>query len=288
MNKLGKERPPFPVKLFVGILYGDRRAFDEIRDSLVSSLGEIDLESEEIPFKWTNYYEEELGSDLKRVFVSFVPLISPEQIVDIKRFTNRLEGEQRKINLDPGYIEGGKLVLATTKDQAHRIYIGKGIYAEVTLRFKDGRYIPFDYTYPDYRSEEYHEFFLKIRKKYFEDLRSSFPPTSKLTTLWALKGVLGELQKTKGVLVIKRKRDIIEIMELVQKARKNVDVLILAVLGDREEAEALSHVDLIDYVFSFKGKVQEIASLLKPDFLFVSGEFGFEALEFYEGRVLRL
>jgi len=173
---LGVEYAPSPVKLFIGVLYKERENLESIRDTLIAEFGIIDYESEEIEFKWTNYYEDELGFPLKRVFLSFSPLVSPDQIVEIKRITNRIEGEKRKVNLDPGYIEGGKLVLATTKDQAHRIYLGKGIYAEVTLRFRDGHFIPFDYTYPDYRSEEYHAIFSKIRSKYLEEVRGRLSP----------------------------------------------------------------------------------------------------------------
>lgn len=285
---MGEERPPSPVKLFIGVLYRDRKALEELREVLVNEFGEIDFESEEIPFRWTNYYEDELGSNLKRVFLSFTPLISPEYIIEIKRITNKIEGKNRKINLDPGYLEGGKLILATTKDQAHRIYLGKGIYAEVTLRFKEGEYVPFDYTYPDYRSEEYHKVFYEIRKKYLEDLKKPFPPTSKLTTKWVLKSLLQGNPKAKGVLALRRKRDIIELIEILERARRIVEVIALAIEGDKKIAEALSHVDLVDYVFSFKGELDEIVSFLKPDVLFLTEEFSLSEIGFYEGRVLRL
>ncbi|MCS7233263.1 MAG: DUF4416 family protein [Synergistetes bacterium] len=285
---MGEEYPPSPVKLFIGILYKDRKFFEEIKETLISEFGEMDFESEEIQFRWTNYYEDEIGPNLKRVFVSFTPLISPEHIVEIKQLTNRIEGKNRRINLDPGYLEGGKLVLATTKDQAHRVYLNKGIYAEVTLRFKEGKFIPFDYTYPDYRSEEYHNIFYKIRRKYFEDLKKPFLLTSRFTTKWALKSLIDGNPKTKGILVIRKRRDIIEMIELIQKARGMVDILALAVGGDREMALALSHIDYVDYVFSFRGKVDEVAHFLKPDVLFLADEITLDELGFYEGRVLRL
>jgi uncharacterized protein DUF4416 len=79
-------------------------------------------------------------------------------------------GRQRRINLDPGYIDLAKLVLATTKDQQHRLYLGQGIYAEVTLRFTGGRFVPWDWTYPDYRTAEYLAFFDAVRQRYRQQL----------------------------------------------------------------------------------------------------------------------
>lgn len=285
---MGREFPPLPVKLFIGVLYRDREDFEGVKEALVSEFGVIDYESKEIDFKWTNYYEEELGSDLKRVFISFFPLISPDQIADIKRITNRIEGDKRRINLDPGYIEGGKVVLATTKDQAHRIYLSKGIYAEVTLRFRDGRFIPFDYTYPDYRSEEYHVIFSEIRKIYFEDVKERFPPTDKLTTKWVLKNLMDGIDKRKALLFLSKNIDIIELIGVLHKAKKMCDVLTVGVKGKREEAEALSHVDIIDYVFTFKGDLDENACFLKPDILFLAGDMDLREIQGYEGRVVRL
>lgn len=282
------EYAPSPVKLFIGVLYKERENLESIRDTLIAEFGIIDYESEEIEFKWTNYYEDELGFPLKRVFLSFSPLVSPDQIVEIKRITNRIEGEKRKVNLDPGYIEGGKLVLATTKDQAHRIYLGKGIYAEVTLRFRDGHFIPFDYTYPDYRSEEYHAIFSKIRSKYLEEVRGRFPPTAKLTTRWALKSIFESFSGLRALVVFKEKRDIIDIVRSLVKVKEGCGVLALAVKGARGEAEALSHIDVVDYVFPFKGALGEVVAFLKPDLLFLSEDIDLKEIGFYEGRVVRL
>lgn len=132
------------------------------------------MESDIWPFDLTDYYEAEMGPGIKRRFLSFERLIQPDALAQIKHETNRIEDEiaqqclalelPRPVNLDPGYIDLGKLVLATTKDRSHRIYIGQRIYAEVTLHFTQGRWEPWPWTYPDYRQAEYHEFFMRVRQ----------------------------------------------------------------------------------------------------------------------------
>lgn len=113
---------------------------------------------------------------MQRKFLSFESLISPQRLAEIKSLTNELEvrfqrqESERGINIDPGYVEAGKLVLATIKNQQHRIYLGKGIYGEVTLRFRKGRFEPWEWTYPDYRSAPYLKFFNRVREIYLEQL----------------------------------------------------------------------------------------------------------------------
>jgi hypothetical protein len=112
-----------------------------------------------------------MGNPIYRCFLSFKKLILPEELVKIKLFTNRIELKyaeegKRKINLDPGYMELGKFILATTKDQQHRIYIGGGIYEEITLFYSKKIWQHWEWTYPDYRSEEYKSILGKIREIY--------------------------------------------------------------------------------------------------------------------------
>jgi len=100
-----------------------------------------------IPWELTDYYSRELGENLGRKFLGFERLIDPERLAGIKSFTNRLEGKfseggARRINLDPGYLDSAKLVLPTTKNRDHRIYIGQGIFAEVTLHFRSKGFLP--------------------------------------------------------------------------------------------------------------------------------------------------
>ena len=162
------------VVMFCGVIGCDADLMEESVSKLCSEYGAIDITSELIPFDGSNYYEEEMGKDLFRRFYSFSDLIRPDLIADVKLATQNIEEEysfeyagkmRRRVNLDPGYIAPSRLVLATTKDFSHRIYLQKGIYAEVTLNFtRQGcRYL--DWTYPDFRKDSYTEFFIDVRKK---------------------------------------------------------------------------------------------------------------------------
>ncbi len=148
--------------------------FKEIKSRLEDEFGKIDYVSRELYFeKYTLYYNEEMGSGIKGVLISFENLIHPSLLADIKNKTNDIEQEfsvegKRRFNLDAGYIHHMQFVLATTKMWPHRIYIGKGIYAEVTLMFINGRWKDYDFTYPNYKEPEYKEELSKIRDFYLE------------------------------------------------------------------------------------------------------------------------
>lgn len=141
------------------------------RDRLKRRFGCLDFESGPIDFSYTDYYQEEMGSGLKRRFISFRKLMAMEDLYRIKLSANRLEARfmvsgKRRVNIDPGYLDQARLVLATTKDYAHRIFLRKGIFAEITLSFRENSFSPNDWTYPDYRSKEYIDIFNQIRKLY--------------------------------------------------------------------------------------------------------------------------
>jgi hypothetical protein len=170
---------PSPVKLIMGLIIANAAPVDAARQHLEASYGKIDLETARSPFVATRYYEREMGPQLSRMFWSFEPLIAPDALTRIKRQTNQLErtfawwdGQRgrRRVNLDPGYVDLAKLVLATTKDRQHRLYLGQGIYGEVTLRFTRGRFVPWEWTYPDYRTPEYLAFFDAVRCRYRQQL----------------------------------------------------------------------------------------------------------------------
>ena len=178
---MGTPTPPPPVKLTIGLLSADLALFTRATITLQESYGSIDVESTIFPWNTTNYYRKEMGENLLRKFIAFEQLISPEVLVPIKLETNTLENTisgatststSRRINLDPGYLETTKLVLASTKNQAHRIYLAQGIYAEVTLLYHHGEFHPFLYTYTDYRWPETHEFLRRVRSRYLEQLRA--------------------------------------------------------------------------------------------------------------------
>ncbi len=173
-------KPPVPVKLIVGILAANDNCLAAARDTVSANLGQIDLESDTWPFTHTDYYAEQTGPDILRRFVSIEKLINPGRLAKIKHKTNRLERHladrlssnvPRPVNLDPGIIEPAKLVLASTKNYSHRIYIGNKIYAEVTLIYGKGAWKPFEYTYPDYRQQCYFDFFTEVRAKLLEQLK---------------------------------------------------------------------------------------------------------------------
>jgi len=131
------------------------------------------MESPIFAFDNTNYYQSSMGENLKKVFYVFERSFDPSNIVDVKLETNRWESEcaeegkyseTRPLNLDPGYLTLSKLVLASTKDFAHRIYLDRGVYAEITLYYRQHRWQSHQYTFDDYRSDEYHRFFSGCRE----------------------------------------------------------------------------------------------------------------------------
>jgi hypothetical protein len=172
---MGQIKEPPLVKLFAGVITAGDEYTVAARKGLEEKLGPIDYESPVIPFDFTKYYEPEMGANLNRIFWSFEKLIHPSQLPEIKVFTNELElsisSPDRKINLDPGYLTGAKMILATTKDYSHRIYLDKGIYGEVTLRFLKHSFSSFDYTYRDYATEQYIAIFNEIRRRYMAQIQ---------------------------------------------------------------------------------------------------------------------
>ncbi len=177
---MGKIKGHPPVKLIVGMITSDEKLFNIAESMLSDKFGSIDFYSEILAFDYTDYYKPEMGENLKRKFISFEKFIHPENLAEIKILTNELEknflienSEKRRINIDPGYLTAAKLVLASTKDHIHRIYLGRGIYAEITLQMQGKSFHPWQWTYPDYRSEEYIRIFNSIRQIYMKQLRSA-------------------------------------------------------------------------------------------------------------------
>lgn len=173
-------RPFHPVKLICGIIASKESVFEIAGRRLQVLYGSIDLKSPLIDFTFTNYYEKEMGKNLKRQFLSFEQLISPERLSDIKLCSNRLEREMREengvghriVNLDPGYLTASALFMATAKDFAHRVPMKNGIYAHLELMFGKADVRTLSWTYPDFKTAQYQEFFLTVRKQYLKQLKT--------------------------------------------------------------------------------------------------------------------
>jgi hypothetical protein len=172
---MGKIISPAPVKLIIGLIFKDEEFLKRTKGILRRHFGATDYESPVIPFNYTDYYQKEFGTGLKKKFLSFTRLIPSQRLAAIKVLTNKIETRlsrknYRKINIDPGYLTMAKLVLASTKDYSHRIYLDKGIFAEVTLVYQKKFFQPQEWTYPDYRTEEYARIFLEVRKLYSQQI----------------------------------------------------------------------------------------------------------------------
>ena len=131
--------------------------------------------SQTLPFHYTTYYEKEMGTELSRIIITFKRLMRREQLVRIKRFTRELEAAysihgKRQINLDPGYIAPEHLILATGKGFYHRPYLGRGVYADLTLVYQKGEFKPLKWTYPDYRTKKLRTIFKNLRDRYMREL----------------------------------------------------------------------------------------------------------------------
>jgi hypothetical protein len=174
---MGKPREPQLAKLFVSFIASENDLFHQGSEELRSTFGKTDTISERYPFDFTDYYTREMGKVLFRHFITFERLIPIPDLPDIKQTTNRLEEKyaapdgNRRINIDPGYICLEHVVLATTKGYTHRPYLRDGIYADLTLIYRNKSFQPLEWTYPDYRQERVIALFNQLRKRYLEELR---------------------------------------------------------------------------------------------------------------------
>lgn len=170
---MGKARQPDPVAPFCGVLRSPHVPWCAVRERLEILFGQVLLESPDYPFTSTRYYDREMGEGILRRFLSFAGRVPPERLASAKLATNGLEADMaeafgscaaaRPVNIDPGHVEPAKVVLASTKNFYHRVYLGDGIWAEVTMHFQDRAWHPFPWTFPDFRSGAYDEFFTRLR-----------------------------------------------------------------------------------------------------------------------------
>lgn len=157
--------------LFCSVLFSKDTPVEEALSLLRQDYGEFAYRSHTMPFAFTDYYEEEFGSEMQRILVAFEPLVPRNALPDVKIRTNQIESSfmhngKRRINLDPGILTQENICLATTKPYSHRIYLDKGIWAEVTLIYRKDSYRGLEWSYPDYSSGEMIGMFNKLREKY--------------------------------------------------------------------------------------------------------------------------
>ena len=168
---------PEPLKYFVAILFRTPENLDIGKQALRNYWGDFDFEGEDHAFDITDYYESEMGSPLYRRLVAFETLMTPTELVDMKLRCNQLEDEtahegRRIVNLDSGYLDHNKIVLASAKGAGQKIYIDKGIYADLVGRYEKGRYQPFHWTFPDFKTGRYDRELLQIRQIYLQQMKT--------------------------------------------------------------------------------------------------------------------
>jgi len=169
-------QPPTPAKLIVGFFVKEKTLAAGIAQTLQDRLGPVDMISAWLDFDFTAYYEKEMGAPLSRRLVVFKTLVEQTELAAIKQMTNAIEQTyqrqgQRRVNIDPGYLLPERFVLASGKNFTHRIYIGQGIYADLTLIYQKGAFRTLPWTYPDYAGKHLIDFLTLVRKKYMLDLK---------------------------------------------------------------------------------------------------------------------
>lgn len=175
---MSEPQQPDAVKLLVSLFSGDDRLLGDAVRILSERYGRADFISVPAHFAYTDYYTKEFGGGLIRRFVAFERLIRPESLPDVKVWTNALEKRlpaegQRRVNIDPGYLSLAHLILATGKGYAHRPYLRDGIYADLTLIYRDKSFHALPWTYPDYAGQEAIGMLTRIREKYRMQLKGN-------------------------------------------------------------------------------------------------------------------
>jgi hypothetical protein len=173
---MGTPKEPKPVQFFASVIFSGTQEPFRAEQELIGLIGTIEEKTPPASFSYTKYYEAEMGDNLLRLFLLFEPLLQRERLAEIKVKTNGFErdlstGGRRTVNIDAGYISLENVILATTKGYAHRIYLGYGIYADLTLVFTDGTYRGLEWTYPDYGTQGYISMFNRWRDGYRQKLK---------------------------------------------------------------------------------------------------------------------
>ncbi len=166
-----------PVKIFVAVLWTEPDSLQKAIAQLVVQWGEIDFSGADYAFDMTDYYEPEMGRELKRRLVSFKKLAPPDFLSPAKHACNAIEdglsGERgRTVNLDIGYLDHNKIVLASFKGAGQKIYLANGVWADMVARYRGGRYRAFEWTFPDFSDGRYDRELIQIRQIYIRQLRN--------------------------------------------------------------------------------------------------------------------
>ncbi|MCE5270034.1 DUF4416 family protein [bacterium] len=170
-----------PVKLFAAILYSEESLLERARERLSGLYGPEDFVSEPFPFEHTDFYEAEMGAGLKRIFVAWERLVHPGALAQSKLATDRIErelaapGGNRQVNVDPGTLDYQKVVLASFKYMGQKIFIGEGVWADLTLYYRKGGWAKFEWTFPDFKLGAYDSALLEIRRLYKRQMLEPHP-----------------------------------------------------------------------------------------------------------------
>ena len=173
---MSQPQSPSPAKLVVSMLMNSRSLGPRVTLDLEQAFGAIEMVGPWMDFDYTSYYTSEMGMPLYRRMLVFTDLIAQSDLARIKLRTNEIELQyaqsgKRSVNIDPGYLLYERFVLATGKNYSHRIYIGQGIYADLTLIYQKGAYRPLPWTYPDYADAAMGGFLMQVRQKFSENIK---------------------------------------------------------------------------------------------------------------------
>ncbi len=155
------------AKLFCGVLYQNKEQCEQVILELTKRFGEIETIGEEYDFDFTDYYLEEFGPGLKKRFIVFRDLIDRKDLPKFKTITCKIEkrfskDQKRTVNIDSSYITQHSVVVASTKEMPHRVYLDKGIFADIQLVLTKKQAYTYRHTFPDYEKKK--GFFLGQRE----------------------------------------------------------------------------------------------------------------------------